>query len=247
MSVQEEGGRLRALSDCEADALQQRLMGFKIDVYGAALPFSARLCRENCWHETYAERCITEYKRFLYLVLRSERELTPSDQVDQVWHLHLLYTQSYWIDLCQQTLGCPLHHLPTKGGGRELARFKVQYQATLDSYRACFGAEPPADIWPSVEDRFRHADAFVRANRASHWLIRKPPAWLTASMTGSLFLLACTQQDGERGGWFYIMLCLGGYGVVRFLIWLVEKSGKGKGGSGCGGGTGCGGCGGCGG
>jgi hypothetical protein len=226
--------------------LLQKLESFQIDVEGDVLPLSARLCRENQWKQDYAERCLTEYKRFLYLVIRSNQELTPSDQVDQVWHLHLLYTQSYWTDLCQNTLGCQLHHLPTKGGGQELARFRAQYQATLDSYREVFGTQPPADIWPSVDDRFRHADAFVRINRAGYWLVRKPPEWLTAAFTGSLFLVACTQQDGDMGFWFYIMLGLGVYALYKLLAWLAGNNGKGNG-SGCGGGAGCGGCGGCGG
>jgi hypothetical protein len=222
-------------------------MRFQIDCEGDALPFSARLCRENMWSEEYASRCIHEYKRFLYLVALSECELTPSDQIDQVWHLHLLYTKSYWIDLCQKTMGCQLHHLPTKGGGKELARFKSQYQRTLNRYADVFGSQPPADIWPGVDERFSHADAFVRTNKAHYWFVRKPSEWLMAALTGSLFLVACTQGDSDADFWFFVKLAIGLFVVYKIFKWLSDNSGKGGGGcggAGCGGCSGCGGCGG---
>ncbi len=240
----DEGKQLLEMSDRQERGLLQKVMEFQVDVDGDVLPFSARLCRENQWHETFAQRCIVEYKRFLFLVLRSKQELTPSDQVDQVWHLHLLYTKSYWIDLCQSTLASPLHHLPTKGGGSELSRFRDQYQATLQCYREYFGAEPPPDIWPSVNDRFRDADAFVRTNKARYWLIRKPADWLIMAVSASLFLVACTQSDGDSDFWYYAKWGLGLFALYKIVKWLGEKGGRG--GGGCSG-VGCGGCSGCGG
>jgi hypothetical protein len=227
--------------------LLDSLMGFQIDVEGDRLPFSARLRRENVWSEKYADRAIREYKRFLYLLSVCEGELTPSDQIDQVWHLHLLYTKSYWIDLCQNTLGCQLHHMPTRGGGKELTRFKRQYQATLQRYAEVFGSEPPADIWPDVDERFRHADAFVRTNKAHYWFVRKPAQWLMAASASSLFLVACSQGEGGSGFWFLLKLALGLFAAYIIFKWLSDIGGKGGGGGGGCGGVGCGGCSGCGG
>jgi hypothetical protein len=73
--------------------------------------------------------------------------------VDQVWHLHLLFSDAYWNDFCPRVLGRPLHHHPTKGGQAERDRFHELYRATIDSYRQHFG-EPPADLWPPVDVRF---------------------------------------------------------------------------------------------
>ena len=98
--------------------------------------------------------------------------VTPSDQVDQVWHLHLLYTESYWIELCQNTLGKNIHHGPTKGGAAEQTKFTDWYQKTKEDYKSFFNTEPPEDIWPESEIRFSQIN-FQRVNLDTHWVIKK--------------------------------------------------------------------------
>ena len=66
---------------------------------------------------------ISEYRRFVFLALAAGHPVTPSDQVDQAWHLHLLYTNSYWNRFCGETLGRRLHHGPTQGGASERDKF----------------------------------------------------------------------------------------------------------------------------
>lgn len=97
---------------------------------------------------------IREYKRFCYLAVTAGHEVTPSDAVDQAWHLHLAYTRDYWERFCPEVLGMPLHHGPTKGGAEERDRFFDQYAATLKSYEDAFGQPPPEDIWPDAARRF---------------------------------------------------------------------------------------------
>ena len=67
-----------------------------MDEPGAALPFTSRLAREQGWSHAFAARAIREYKRFLILAMEAGHPVTPSEAVDQVWHLHLVYTVSYW-------------------------------------------------------------------------------------------------------------------------------------------------------
>ena len=67
-------------------------------------------------------RAIEEYRRFLLLGVAAGHPVSPSDTVDQVWHLHLTYTRRYWDTLCRDTLGRLLHHEPTQGGAVEDAR-----------------------------------------------------------------------------------------------------------------------------
>jgi uncharacterized protein (TIGR04222 family) len=100
--------------------------------------------------------------------------VTPSGQVDQAWHLHLTYTRAYWGEFCEQVLGRPLHHNPSRGGAAEQRRYRNDYARTLSSYRAHFGVLPPADIWPAPEQRFGDDLHFARVNLARHWVIRKP-------------------------------------------------------------------------
>ncbi|MEQ1499364.1 MAG: hypothetical protein ABL914_11965 [Novosphingobium sp.] len=130
----------------------QRLNAFTIGPDDAALGFAQRLARENGWNDAHTARVIAEYKRFCFLAVTGEGQCTPSDAVDQVWHLHLTYSRDYWDRFCPEILGCALHHGPTKGGTHERSRFFDQYADTLKRYEQAFGP-PPADIWPGAAQR----------------------------------------------------------------------------------------------
>jgi hypothetical protein len=134
----------------------RRLFSYTIGPSDAALSFADRLARENGWTPAHAARVIDEYKRFAFLAATADYPVTPSDAVDQAWHLHLCYTRDYWERFCPNVLGRPLHHSPTAGGDAELHRYFDQYAHTLKSYEAAFGACPPVDIWPNAARRLRH-------------------------------------------------------------------------------------------
>ena len=158
----------------KSDPLWQKLTELELDAVDASLTFTRRLARENDWSINYTSRVIDEYRRFVYLTQRCDHQVTPSDEVDQAWHLHLTYTQSYWNDLCHSALNRPLHHGPTKGGKSEGIRFEDQYARTLASYEKTFGHAPPEDIWPPSEIRFGEAASFVRVNKQHVWVLPKP-------------------------------------------------------------------------
>ena len=151
----------------------EKINRFELDDPGSSYSFSDRLARENNWHLDFALRVIDEYKKFIFLQCIATHPLTPSDHVDQAWHLHLLYTRSYWIDLCDKTLGRHIHHGPTKGGAREQDKFEDWYNKTLDLYTQTFHHSPPSDIWPSSEKLFRDIH-FARINVRNNWVIAKP-------------------------------------------------------------------------
>src|SRR6266481_5856255 len=154
--------------------LCRRIERFQLDSSEAALPFSARLARENNWPLGYAQRVITEYKRFTFLAVAAGHPVSPSEDVDQAWHLHLTYSQSYWKVFCPEVLGKPLHHQPTQGGETERDKFNDWYARTLESYEAFFGGPTPGDIWPSPEARRKESHNFVRVDLDRSWVIRKP-------------------------------------------------------------------------
>ena len=110
--------------------------------------FARRLASENGWSEAYADRVIEEYRRFLHLASLASFELTPSQAVDAVWHLHLEDETHYRDVLCAGLLGRDLRHLPGSGEAGEEERFRTQYRATIALYEKVFGS-PPGDIWPS--------------------------------------------------------------------------------------------------
>ena len=155
----------------EEKILWNKILNFNIDDPDSSFTFTDRLCRENDWSMEYALRAVLEYKKFMFLVCVSNEPQTPSDQVDQVWHLNLLYTQSYWVDFCRELLGKEIHHGPTKGV-EERGTFRNQYIATLDLYYSIFKEQPPKDIWPEVDERIAEIH-FTRVNRHKMWVIPK--------------------------------------------------------------------------
>ena len=166
-------------------ALWSRLQAMQLDAPDASLTFTRRLARENGWSVARAGEVVAEYRRFLYLAARAGHPVTPSDAVDQAWHLHLVYTRHYWGVLCHEVLGFNLHHGPTLGGQREQAKFGDWYSRTLQSYRSAFG-EPPVCIWPGVEDRFEGVERMQRVDLGTSWVIPKPSLRPGGALVGRL-------------------------------------------------------------
>lgn len=157
----------------ESSKLWDNLKQFELDDNDSQLTFTDRLARENGWTHEFSVRAILEYKKFIFLIVISSQPLTPSDEVDQVWHLHLLYTHSYWTEMCDNLLNRKIHHGPTKGGQSEGLKFTDWYLKTMELYKIHFGEVPPADIWPPGETRFKNVN-FQRVNMDVHWIIKKP-------------------------------------------------------------------------
>ncbi|HYC85154.1 MAG TPA: hypothetical protein VEB86_08020 [Chryseosolibacter sp.] len=145
---------------------------YELDDNTSALSFSDRLARENGWTREFTFRAIFEYKKFMFLICATNQSLTPSETVDQVWHLHLLYTRDYWKEFCPHVLKREVHHGPTKGGAKEQSKFEDWYALTLFHYRNLFGKLPPADIWPEATTRFAPARyRWIDLNK--NWIIKK--------------------------------------------------------------------------
>lgn len=240
--------------------LWARIEALVLDAPASEFTFTDRLARDNGWSRRFAEKVVGEYKRFLYLSQVSAGIVTPSDQVDQAWHLHLTYSRHYWQSLCGDVLGRPLHHGPTLGGQQENAKYRACYEQTVAAYAAEFGHVPPDDIWPAADIRFGEAPAYRRVNTAHAWVIPRP-RWLdrftvrarTAvcglaaiiglSIVGATLAMADSGQDSDDGIWIF------GIAIGAFVLAMVFKirdsgskrphRGKRKGG----GGSGCSGCG----
>ena len=207
-------------------SLYEALTDFPLAQTGGQLTFLHRLCRENGWTAEYGRQAIDEYKRFVYLAMVSPMPVTPSDDVDQVWHLHLLYTRSYWNDM-QAILGQPLHHGPTGGGQDEGTKFENWYERTKALYESEFGTEPPPHIWPPSDIRFNPRQHFRRLDAALHWIIPKPAlqwrrsAAALAALPLTLPLLAASGDSAD----FFVLLILAGFAVALLII-ILAASGK---------------------
>ena len=67
--------------------LYQRICDYELDDSSHEIGFLAHLMRANGWSRPFALRAIEEYRKFVFLALVADHQVTPSDQVDQVWHL----------------------------------------------------------------------------------------------------------------------------------------------------------------
>ena len=178
---------------------------------------------------------------------------TPSDEVDQAWHLHMLYTDSYWRGLCEGVLGRELSHGPTKGGEAEGEKFTDWYGKTKELYRTEFGEEPPVEVWPSSAVRFGLAPHFVRVNTAENFVVSKSAVrqfGLAGTLVlGLVVLVGCSYSVAQvsAGEEAEAFLLIGGIVlvvaiVVAGLILFNKNRGGGGGNGGSGGhGSGCGG------
>jgi uncharacterized protein (TIGR04222 family) len=187
------------MEDAHISALRSRLARFSFDPPGTAFSFSQRLARENGWSLGFSARVVAEYKRFLLLAVAAGHPVTPSEHVDQAWHLHLVYTHSYWDVLCRDVLGTKLHHGPTDGGLCAKAIFTGQYERTCASYQRLFGQAPPRDIWPPATQRFGSDLDWRRVNTQVHWVVPRPrlgagavgAARFAAALVAGLVLSGC--------------------------------------------------------
>lgn len=118
-----------------------------------ALNFTRRLSRDKSWTIMFARGAVAEYRRFCFLTVSGSGVMTPSEEVDEVWHQHLTYTHDYWDVWCGAVLGARLHHDPTEGGPVQDRYFRTRYAATLAAYERFFGP-PPEPFWPATHSRF---------------------------------------------------------------------------------------------
>jgi hypothetical protein len=104
-----------------------KIQNFPLDNIKAAVKFSDKLASKQGWSNPFTKRAIEEYRKFMLLCCISEKGASPSQVVDEVWHLHLTYTQSYWTDFCRDTVGKDIHHHPSAGGDAENHKHEEWY------------------------------------------------------------------------------------------------------------------------
>ncbi|MEO1494462.1 MAG: hypothetical protein AAFV19_20130 [Pseudomonadota bacterium] len=212
--------------------LWKRLEAHQFDAETGSEPFSRKLAAAEGWSDEFTARAIEEYRRFLYLTQVSADQVTPSQIIDRVWHLHLTFTHDYWDVMCDQVLGARLHHDPC-AGAEEMPRYNAQFAATWALYRVEFGEAPPDEFWPIASEQ-------VTQRR---WSV------VTYCIFASVALAAATLMLGYFKG----AVIFGGFAFLLCFFYIPESRGNSRSGghvagtgAGCGGGSGYGG-GGCGG
>jgi hypothetical protein len=121
-----------------------KILQFDLDSPMSEYGFSTRLANENYWTKEFTRKAIVEYKKFMYLAATSDFMVSPSEIVDQVWHEHLIFTQSY-TDFCR-LLGKTIQHVPSTHNKDEFEKFMQAKERTRKFYASSFG-EMPKEIW----------------------------------------------------------------------------------------------------
>ncbi len=116
------------------------ILNFKMDQIDEEYGFTVRLAKENYWTKNFTKLAIIEYKKFMYLAATSNRMVSPSEIIDKVWHLHLVYTKSYQ-EFCK-LLGKQIQHIPSTHKRGEFQRFNLAKQRTKNVYQENFGEQP---------------------------------------------------------------------------------------------------------
>lgn len=94
------------------------------------------------WTTRKTEVAIARYKMFLYLqFIFPNIELVPTQEIDEVWHTHILLNTYQYIQDCQDLYGYILHH---RSNGGVIDRAMNQHQdtafaMTLTLFREIFG------------------------------------------------------------------------------------------------------------
>ena len=101
----------------------------------------------------YSEVYINEYCRFLTMLYFTNTSLTPSEEIDLVWHTHQAMSLDY-EKFCNLIYGKIINHTPTTGGQSEDMKFRAYYYQTMEFYSFIFRESPIAALWPAPDDRF---------------------------------------------------------------------------------------------
>jgi hypothetical protein len=101
-----------------------------------------RLCLEQGCEMSAAKNWLQEVGKFLYVCHESNIRLTPSEKVDQAWHVFILFTHDY-REFCHHFFNRFIDHFP----GGEADENRNQYTLCLESLVKYFGYADKA-YWP---------------------------------------------------------------------------------------------------
>jgi hypothetical protein len=110
------------------------------------LELIAHQLMQSGWSHQQTSHAIMHYRMFLFLVyLHPNTKLVPTQEIDLVWHYHILHTRKYRKD-CQMLFGRFIDHEPdfqlrSQADSQMLDTAFVQTQALFEQYfgQAAFG------------------------------------------------------------------------------------------------------------
>lgn len=105
------------------------------------------LVQRKGFDANYVDAMEREYKRFMALTLMYPGKLIPiSEQVDEMWHAHILFTHNY-RKMGETLAGGYIHHIPAATQQECEALLPHYFANTLPLYEQHFGP-PDEAYWP---------------------------------------------------------------------------------------------------
>ena len=109
-----------------------------------------RMIIKHSWTEEKTSKAVKDYRHFLYISQLGEQAITPTGDVDDIWHEHILHTNKYAID-CEKSFGKFLHHFPIPAKwptNQPTSSFEVECTGTTN----CATTECTSDCSPRLPD-----------------------------------------------------------------------------------------------
>ena len=108
-----------------------------------------KVMQEEGWDAATAAKAVGHYRRFLCMRdIEPTLDLVPTDDIDKVWHQHILFTRAY-ADDCQRLFGRYIHHEPATGAAEEKPLVQDGLERTQALYFELFGEEYVEGTWLS--------------------------------------------------------------------------------------------------
>lgn len=108
-----------------------------------------KVMQEEGWDAETAAKAERRYRRFLCMMhLVPTLDIVPTEDIDKVWHQHILFTRTYSED-CQRIFGRYIHHDPASGEAGEKAILHDGLEKTQALYFELFGEDYIEGTWLS--------------------------------------------------------------------------------------------------
>ncbi|HEY9708812.1 MAG TPA: glycine-rich domain-containing protein-like [Oculatellaceae cyanobacterium] len=154
----------------ENQTFQEKLESLDLELIAQKLMHSNHT---QGWTQKEVDRAIARYKMFLHLLyLYPNTIIVPTQEIDQVWHQHILDTRKYAQD-CQWLFGYFVHHCPDFGMGDDDQKqaLETAFSDTRTLFAEHFGIDVIQDTYV-----FREACAILpkgQPNQSSACIVLK--------------------------------------------------------------------------
>lgn len=87
------------------------------------------------------------YKKFLH-IRNIDTTCSPSDDIDSLWHQHILDTNAY-VHYCTKMFNTIVHHDPEDSNDQDVRKIRLNHSINL--FKQTFNLEPEYSIWGLFE------------------------------------------------------------------------------------------------